>query len=128
MTQVVNFEGVAHNFPDDATAEEIRKALQDHVPAAKAKPSLLDKALEPFTTWPETYSRMRGESEDQMSRGTGQIAHPDSLTDPKAHGISDVLSGIGNVAAGAINFVASPASAAIHTIAGKPPATSAHEA
>lgn len=120
MTKVVTFEGVAHNFPDDATEDEIRSALQDHVPAAKAKPSMLDKALQAFTTWPETYNRMNLEAQDQVSRGIEQITHPDSLIDPKAHGISDVLTGAGNVALGGLGFASSPLNAAIDTVAGKP--------
>jgi hypothetical protein len=120
MSKVVTFEGVAHNFPDDATEDEIRSALQDHVPAAKAKPSLLDKALEPFSTYPETWGRLASEGQEQISRGYDQATHPDSLTDPKAHGMSDVLTGVGNMALGTMAMGTSPINAAIHTIAGKP--------
>jgi hypothetical protein len=112
MTKVVTFEGVAHNFPDDATEDEVRSALQEHVPAAKAKPSMLDAALKPFTSYPDTYSRMNQESRDQMSRGVQQLAHPG--------GAMDVAKGAGNTAMGAMGFVASPINAAIDTVAGKP--------
>jgi hypothetical protein len=112
MTKVVMFDGVAHNFPDDATEDEIRSALEEHVPAAKSKPSMLDKALQPFTTYPETYSKMNRESRDQMSRGVEQLRHPE--------GAMDVAKGAVNLAAGAGGFVTSPINAAIDTVAGKP--------
>jgi len=112
MTKVVTFEGVAHNFPDDATEEEIRSALQDHVPAAKAKPSMLEKALQPITSYPETYSKMNREAQDQVSRGVGQLSHPE--------GALDVAKGAANVGLGSLGFVTSPINAAIDTVVGKP--------
>lgn len=112
MTKAVRFEGVTHNFPDDATEDEIRSALQEHVPAAKAKPSLLDKALQPFTSYPETYSRMNRESREQVSHGVDQLSHPS--------GAMDVAKGVGNVAAGSLGYASSPISAAIDTFVGKP--------
>lgn len=112
MTKSIVFDGVEHNFPDDATEDEIRGALQDHVPAAKAKPSMLDKALQPLTTWPETYSKMNKEARQQMSRGVDQISHPD--------GAMDVAKGVANTASGALGFVTSPINAVIDTVAGKP--------
>jgi len=120
MTKTVKFEGVEHQFPDDATEDEIRSVLQAHVPAAKAKPSALEKALQPITSYPETYQRMNREAREQMSAGVTQMMNPDSLTDPKAHGISDVLTGVGKVALGGLGFVSSPVSAAINTVVGKP--------
>lgn len=112
MTKVVMFEGVAHNFPDDASPEEIRGALEEHVPAAKKKPSALDKALQPITSYPETYSKMNREARDQMSRGVDQLRKPS--------GAMDVAKGAFNTAAGAMNYTLSPVSAAIDTVVGKP--------
>lgn len=118
--KVVEFDGIRHEFPDDFTADEIRGALQAHVPAANSKPSALEKALEPLTSFPETWGHMASEGREQISRGYDQLKNPDSLTDPKAHGISDVLTGAGNMALGTAAMGLSPINAAIRTIAGKP--------
>jgi hypothetical protein len=80
----------------------------------------IDNALHPITSYPETYSRMNREATDHMSRGFDQMTHPDSLTDPQAHGLYDVLAGAANMGLGAVEFVGSPVNAAIHTIAGQP--------
>jgi hypothetical protein len=80
----------------------------------------VDKALEPFTSWPQAYARSRREAQDRMSEGFQQATNPDSLTDPQAHGLWDVGAGIAKMGLGGMEFVTSPISAAIHTVAGKP--------
>jgi hypothetical protein len=83
-------------------------------------PSMLEKAVEPITSYPDTYSRMNREARERMSAGISQMANPDSLTDPKAHGLYDVGKGALDLGLGAMEFVTSPINAAIHTVAGKP--------
>jgi hypothetical protein len=63
---------------------------------------------------------MNREARDQFSRGAGQIANRESVIDPQAHGISDVLTGAGNMALGAVGYVASPISAAYRSVVGQP--------
>lgn len=116
--KTISFEGVDHQFPDDATEDEIRSALSGHV--SPARKSALDKALQPFTSYPETYSRMNQEAREQMSSGIGDIANADSLIDPKAHGLWDVAKGAVKMGAGALNYAMSPVAAGIDTIVGKP--------
>jgi hypothetical protein len=92
----------------------------DHGLSERQKLSPLQKAVNPITSYPETYQRMNREARDQISRGVDQISNPDSLTDLKAHGISDVLTGAGNVALGTLGYVASPINAAYRSVIGQP--------
>jgi hypothetical protein len=80
--------------------------------AATGPMAYVQKALEPITSYPETYSRVNRESWDEVSRGIDQLEHP-------AGGV-DVAKGIGNVALGSLGFVGSPVNAAIDTVVGKP--------
>lgn len=92
----------------------------DHGLSERQNLSPVGKALSPITSYPVTYDRMNKDARDQMSRGVSQIANHDSLTDPQAHGISDVAGGLANTAAGAAGYVASPISAAYRSIVGQP--------
>jgi len=92
----------------------------DHGLSERQKLSPLGKAASPITGYWDQYQHMNKEARDQMSRGFGQIANPDSLIDPKAHGISDVLTGAANVGLGGLNFIASPINAAYRSIIGQP--------
>jgi hypothetical protein len=92
----------------------------DHGLSERQKLSPLQKALNPITSYPETYMRMNQEARDQVSHGIDQIMHPDSLVDPQAHGISDVLTGAGNVVLGGLGYVGSPISAAYRSLVGQP--------
>jgi hypothetical protein len=92
----------------------------DHGLSERQKLSPVQKALSPITSYPETYQRMNQDARDQISRGFEQISNPDSLTDLQAHGISDVLTGAGNVALGSLGYVASPLNAAYRSIIGQP--------
>lgn len=104
--------------PDTKTVQTAEPA--DHGLAERQKLSPAEKALSPFTSYPETYQRMNREARDMVSAGVDQMMHPDSLTDPKAHGISDVLTGAGKATLGAVGYVASPISAAYRSIIGQP--------
>lgn len=92
----------------------------DHGLSERQKLSPVQKALNPVTSYGETYLRMNKEARDTINAGLGQMAHPDSLTDPKAHGISDVLSGAGKAALGTVGYVASPITAAYRSVVGQP--------
>jgi len=92
----------------------------DHGLSERQKLSPLQKAVNPITSYPETYQRMNQDARDQISRGFEQISNPDSLTDRHAHGISDVLTGAGNVALGTLGYVASPINAAYRSVIGQP--------
>jgi hypothetical protein len=102
---------------DAADPQAASEALEQHTGKA---PSMLEKALQPITSYPETYSKMNREAQDQVSRGIGQIANPGSFTDLQGTGLSDVLTGAANVGLGAAGFVTSPINAAIDTVVGKP--------
>lgn len=84
-------------------------------PPAETKTSPLDAALSPITTYPETYSAMRRESEEQMSRGVDQLKNAATNYAP-----GDLVKGIGNVAMGGLGFIGSPINAAYRTTVGKP--------
>lgn len=92
----------------------------DHGLSERQKLSPAQKAASPITSYPETYQRMNKEARDTVSAGVDQMMHPDSLTDPNAHGISDVLTGAGKAALGGIGFVASPITAAYRSVLGQP--------
>ncbi len=81
----------------------------------KPKPpqtTALQDAVEPFTSYPETYSKMNKEARDQMSHGVDQISGDG--------GAWDKVKGAGNVGLGALNYVTSPINAGIHSVVGRP--------
>jgi hypothetical protein len=75
------------------------------------------KAVEPITSYPETYSQMNREAREQVARGIDQIrrAYEPGPRDPIGF-----VTGLGNVGLGALGYVTSPISAGLRTIAGKP--------
>lgn len=112
-----------------ATVDEIAKSFsapksgdepEDHGLSERQKLSPAGKALSPITGYPATYDRMNKDARSQMSRGVDQIANADSLVSPQAHGISDVLTGVGNVAAGGAGYITSPINAAYRSFIGQP--------
>src|SRR5436190_2090883 len=111
-------DGAHVSFPDEMPPDQIRSLILKKFPDAgkQAKPdqepadhglserqklSPIEKAISPITSYPATYQRMNQEARDQMSQGVNQISNAESLTDPQAHGISDVLTGAGQAALGA---------------------------
>lgn len=104
--------------------KDATEALQAHLGASKPAEvtgnASVDKALEPITSWPAEYAKSRQQAYDRMSEGFQQATHPDSLTDPQAHGLWDVAAGAAKMGMGGLEFLTSPVNAAIHTIAGKP--------
>jgi len=71
----------------------------------------LAKALEPITSYPSTYNQMQHESRAQMAAGVSQMGEG---------GAKNIAIGAGKTAAGALGYVGSPISAALHTFVGKP--------
>lgn len=93
----------------------------DHGLSQRQKLSPVGKALSPITGYWDTYQRMRNEAYDQARTGLKQMANPDSLIDPKAHGIQDVATGAANTALGGFNYlVGSPINAAYRSVVGQP--------
>lgn len=92
----------------------------DHGLAERQKLSPLEKAASPITGYWDTYQKMNKEAQDQVSRGAGQIMNPGDLTTREGTGLSDILTGAGNMAAGAVGYVASPVNAAYRSVVGQP--------
>jgi hypothetical protein len=84
----------------------------DHGLSARQKLSPVQKAINPITSYPETYEKMNRESREQMSQGVEQIK--------KADGALETAKGIGNTAIGAAGYLSSPISAAYRSIVGQP--------
>jgi hypothetical protein len=89
-------------------------------PAAGKGPSVIDKAIEPITSYPETYQQMNRESVDQMATGVGQLTGDKSTGGWAEENLGKTAAGLGNVAMGGIGYVASPITAALRTVVGKP--------
>ena len=130
MTQVIEFEGQRHEFPDDATQQDIAKALSEH------------------TGQPQGYfanlKAMAGEAVNRMGRGGRQLAQgfsewgQDLAAARAARGTGaapsnkhdagegygnaplDVITGATNIGLGGLGVVGSPLNAAIDQYAGKP--------
>lgn len=114
-TKPTSFEDRFSAAPDAGNQEAI-----DHGLSERQKLSSVGKALSPVTEYPAVYDRMNKDARGQMSRGVDQISHPGSLTTMEGTGLSDILSGAGNVAMGAAGYVGSPISAAYRTVVGQP--------
>ena len=105
------------------------EALPDAPWAQKGPPKgYVEKALEPVTSYPETYNEMNQDARRQVGHGVDQIRDsanhsftsresPDSYL---PEGLTEAAKGIGNTAAGALSYVSSPLSAALRTVVGKP--------
>lgn len=92
----------------------------DHGLSERQKLSPVGKALSPITGYWPTYQRMNLEAQQQMARGAGQIWNPGSLTTSSGSGLSDIVSGAANIAAGGLGLAGSPISAAYRSIVGQP--------
>lgn len=91
-------------IPDDGFVPEAAP------PAAKK--SMLEKVVEPITSYPETYSKMKNEALEQAGHGIEQLSSPKDGW--------DVAKGAGNVALGSLGYATSPISAGLRTLVGKP--------
>ena len=113
------FESFKTKAPSKEAAPHNAEAA-DHGLSERQKLSPIGKALSPITEYPATYDRMNREARGQISEGVNQMTSPDSLTDPQAHGISDVITGAAKTVAGGLGYVASPITAAYRSVAGQP--------
>ena len=109
----------ANAFPDWSPTEPARSQSVD----------ALQKAIEPITSYPETYRQMREAAQQQMATGAGQIAEgfryatqptPEGPGITGSEGIVPLFKGLGNVGAGAAEYAFSPISAGLRTVIGKP--------
>lgn len=117
-------------FPDGTSPEIMKGALQKRFGAPKeagfadrfqpaqdaplkpAQPQgAIANALEPITSYPETYSQMNRESRDLMSEGATQAGQG---------GLGNAAIGAGKMALGGVGYVTSPINAALRTVIGKP--------
>jgi hypothetical protein len=103
----------------------------DHGRSERAKLSPLQLALNPITSYPETYMRMNQDARDQISLGRDQLNRPETdQTDYPAtgsefdavapHPLSNIAKGAGNVALGTVGYVSSPLNAAYRSLIGQP--------
>jgi hypothetical protein len=79
--------------------------------AKPVAPNALQKAIEPITSYPATYSQMNKESRDLISEGVDQA---------QKGTLSDAAIGAGKTALGGLGYVTSPINAALRTVIGKP--------
>lgn len=84
----------------------------DHGLSERQKLSPVEKALNPLTSYPETYQRMNKEAREQVSQGLDQLT--------AGNGALEAAKGAGNVALGTLGYVASPINAAYRTVVGQP--------
>lgn len=84
----------------------------DHGLSERQKLSPLGKAINPLTSYWDTYKTMNKEAREQASHGAGQLAHPDSAW--------DFAKGAGNVALGGLGYVTSPINAGYRSVVGQP--------
>jgi hypothetical protein len=108
----------ANPFADLIPSKDAEPA--DHGLSERQKLSAVGRILSPVTGYPETYVRMNKDARGQFSRGVEQIANRESVIDPQAHGISDVINGVTNMGLGAVGYVTSPISAAYRSALGQP--------
>jgi hypothetical protein len=78
---------------------------------------LARKTFEPITSYPATYSQMNQEAREQIGHGVEQLKH---VYTPGVHDPVTFLKALGNIGFGTLGYVASPISAGLRTIAGKP--------
>lgn len=101
--------------------DDTTPVVDDHGLAERQKLSPVGKALSPITGYWDTYQKMRGEAYNQAARGLQQITNPGDLTTLQGTGLSDILTGAANTAAGGFNYlVGSPINAAYRSIVGQP--------
>lgn len=74
-------------------------------------------AASPITRYWEAYQNLISGALKQMSGGVDQLT---GNTEEEKHGVLEKVKGAGNVAGGAVNYVLSPANAAVRTVVGEP--------
>lgn len=117
---------IAKRFPDAVPArreptfdERFGEMSRDPNPepadqglARRQQMSAVERAVSPFTEYPDVYGRMNRDARSMMSEGVNDVTN--------AGGAWDVAKGAGKAALGAASYVASPINAAYRTIVGQP--------
>lgn len=105
--------------PDGRPVITINKPVFEETDPVDTSKSLVQKAFEPITSYPETYNEMNREAREQMARGAGQISG--AFEKPSlSEGAWEAAKGIANVGSGGLGFTTSPISAGYRTLLGKP--------
>lgn len=100
----------------------VQRAQGDGLPPTRLTvrpPGALDKALQPFTSYPSTYGQMNREAREQMGRGAQQLFPPPGEK-------RQVGAGLFNAGVGAMRYAMSPIDAALRTIVGVPVEENTH--
>jgi hypothetical protein len=100
---------------------------------APPQPTMVQRALEPITSYPATQQQMARESYDRMAGGAQQAAagiagapaapqmDPTGRWDAsRGQSMADTLGGAGKAVMGGLEYVLSPVNAALRTVVGKP--------
>ncbi len=75
----------------------------------------------PIIGYPQTYNQVRGDAQQQMATGIGQLKHAFDPNEPSSgEGALEALKGSANTALGAVGYVASPLTAAVRNLVGQP--------
>lgn len=96
------YEAPPYEPPDEEPA--------DHGLSERQKLSPVQKALNPLTSYWDTYKKMNKEGRDQMARGTSQLGN----------GAWETTKGVGNIAMGGLSYVGSPINAGYRSVVGQP--------
>jgi hypothetical protein len=116
----------ALSFDDLIPQKTEEQPLPEMQGPPRAPVNVVEKVLEPITSYPATYNEMNREAREQMSRGVGQLQSAASSEDIMGYPVSagerawEAAKGAGNIALGGVGYVASPLNAAIRTVASKP--------
>lgn len=102
VTQISNLASVVPEMPAEKPAQE-----RSYIPG----PSVVDKALQPVTSYPEALRRAAGESYEFAQEGVKQLQEP---------GVMPKVKGAGKIGLGLLGVATAPAEAAIETVVGKP--------
>jgi hypothetical protein len=79
--------------------------------------SLARGAIQPFTSYPETYVQMNRDARQQVAHGIEQVKQAYL---PGVHDPIGFIKGLGNIGIGSLGYVSSPISAGLRTFAGQP--------
>lgn len=115
-------------FDDVLKPAQTGGLFDDVLKAAPQSKGMVEKAIEPITSYPATQAEMAragvnrmGEGVDQIKAGISFGAYPSQEAGVESQrGAIDIAKGVGNLALGGIEYVGSPVTAAYRTIIGKP--------
>jgi hypothetical protein len=112
--------GISVDFPDGTDDGTIDRVMREAVGAQgpRRAGSMMEEAARPFTSYFGHQNDLQREARVHMQQGFNQLLEPtggDLLGSAGA-----ALKGVGNLAGGAVGYVASPFNAAYRSFAGKP--------